>query len=308
MASTFVRRGAPRHPPIRWCPTCRDLQSEAPVCPRCADDNARSLALVRGLASIDIAEEYGLVHYRGERKITIAGLILIALVPLAAAAAIGSNITWLATALLSASFIGLPALAFLDAQRAGARAQNPVSLGAAPDLVPALPEPGHSAASTALTVWAPSVFRGAATVTDTLVEGPLSADSCLCYRLDIRVGEDGELIARYTSDNEFAVTCADGTVVMITGLLELCADTYGTIEPTERASFSLSGSDLLPLYFTRGGWACELAVSAGDEIQIQGALSDELRAPPRGTSYRQSGAMRVMRGAPGHPVLIELLS
>lgn len=274
------------------------------------------MTLVRGLTSIDIAEEFGLIRYRGERSVTIAGLVLLALVPLAAAAALGSNITWLATALLSASFIGLPALAFLDAQRAGARARADRPPDETPDLVPdrpatrALPgATGTEAGSvhTALAVRAPTVYRGAATVAKELIEAPISAAQCLCYRLDIRVGEDGDLVARYTSDSEFAITCADGTQVLITGLIELTAPRYGAIVPTDRASFTLSGNDLLPLYFTRGGFACEIALTVGTEIEIQGDLSDELRPPPLGGSYRQSGAIQVVHGRAGRPVFVHLL-
>lgn len=305
--STFGRRGGEREPPVRWCPTCRDLQCEGPVCRRCPDESSQTMTLVRGLASIDITEEYGLVRYRGERRVTIAGLILIALVPLAAAAALGSNVTWLATALLSASFLGLPALAFLDAQRAGARNKRGSQLDEPPALVPALPERAGSSSETALTVWSPTVYRGEATAISALLESPISATRCVCYRLDIRVGEEGELVARHTSDSEFAITCADGTQVLITGLIDLNAAHYDTLQPTERTSFTLNGSNLLPLFFTRGGWAGEIAVPVGAQIQVQGALSDELRTPPRGSSYRQAGAIRVLRGSPGQPVVVELL-
>ena len=297
---------------MRWCPACRCLQCEGPRCQRCADNDARAVSLVRGLASIDVAEESGLVRYRGEGNVHLAGLTLIALVPLAAAAALASNVTWLATALVAASFIGLPALAFLDAQRAGNRAPEPGAmpegLVPAPPARPALPaRSDDSDEATAMTVWAPATYRGEATATGALLTSPISGRSCLCYRLDIRVGEDGELMACYTSRGEFAVTCADGTQVLITGLIELSAPDYGLIEPTDRSSFSLGERELLPSLFTRGGWACEIAVEVGAPIRVAGVLDDELRASPLGSSYRQAGAIRVLRGAPGRPVVIELL-
>ena len=66
VSSTLARRSR-RLPPVRWCPTCRNLQCDAAICTRCDDDNARAMTLVRGLTSIDIAEEFGLIRYRGER-------------------------------------------------------------------------------------------------------------------------------------------------------------------------------------------------------------------------------------------------
>lgn len=274
---------------------------------RCTHGRAHAIPLVRGLASIDVADEYGLVHYQGERVVTLVGLGLLLLIPLAAAIALGTDHTGLATTLLCMSFIGLPALAFLDARRAGEQSiSDPPAM---PPSAPDLPDVDESADDDEPDAdQGPfMVFRGQAVATESVIVPQLSSALCLAYRLDIRAGRDAQLVARYTSDNEFGVTCADGSLTIITGVVELVGRAYKIVEPADQAAFAMNGTDLLPALFTQGGWACEIAIRPDDPIQVQGWSSDEMRSHPLAGLYRQSGFATVLRGTPGHPVIVSLL-
>ena len=314
---TFARASRRRAPRIRWCPACRHLQTGGHPCPRCGTGQTSTLPLVRGLASIDMVETSGLIHYRGERTTTLIGLGLILLIPLAAAMALAANWTGVATALLLASFVGLPALAFIDAHRAGAEHRDgPQEMPVSSPTLPETSDSDGNASGDGLE--RPSrtrqysrrpmaVYRGHATISEDLLEAPISEESCLSYRLDIRAGERAALVARYTADNPFLVTCADGSQALIAGVVELVGQRYQTIEAAERSSFTIADTYLLPALFSSGGWACELAIRPDDAIQVQGPLSGERHSPLVGSSYRQAGAIEVLRGTAGCPVVVSLL-
>lgn len=266
--------------------------------------------LVRGLGYIALADESGLVRYPGERTTTLVGLGLLSMIPLAAAFVLAWELTWLATLLLGGVFIGLPALAFVDAGRAGRQRTS------APERMPACAPTLQLDGPAALALQAGSrtgerqptaVLSGAATALGPSISPPLPGAACLAFRLDIRAGRSPELVARYTAASELAITCADGTRAVITGTVELTAPAYQAVEASHRAYFELHGTRLLPALFTHGGWACQIAVRHGDAIQVHGPLSDERRPAPLGSSYRQSGALDVLRGTPANPVVITLL-
>jgi hypothetical protein len=195
--------------------------------------------------------------------------------------------------------LGIPALAFVDAYRAGVAVH--ARIASMPPAVPTLPP---ARASLALRG---AAIQGTATRVQNALRAPVSGQKSLVYRLDIRAGQDADLIARCTQGVEFMLTCGDGTQIVITGVVELDAFEYGARSPCQTVRLNLSGVDLLPVLFTEGGWACEVAIHDGDAVEAHGPMSEEVRVNPLGSTYRTPGIISILHGVPGRPVVVRLL-
>jgi len=73
--------------------------------------------------------------------------------------------------------------------------------------------------------------------------------------------------------------------------------------PTEWARLEVANRRLLPAHFEPAAHACESRIRDGDRISATGTLVVE---PHDGlfASYRDAGAVRVLRGTPGSPVIL----
>lgn len=255
--------------------------------------------LARGLASLEVTGGHDLVRYRGDRIMVLVGVGLLFMLPAAAVVAFVDHTSLLAPLFLGLCFIGIPVLALMDAQRAGAalKLDGPPTPAMGPEL------PGKRADSTR---HGHASILGVATRMDKVVWGPVSEEEALAYRLDIRAGQDAGLVARHTESVEFLLTCGDGTQVFVSGVLEIVALSYQQIQPASSTELELGGHELLPEWFTKGGWACELGIRQGDTIEVRGPVSQEARVHPLGATYRSAGAIPVLCGTPGNPVVVRL--
>lgn len=303
-----------REPPVGWCPACHELQAHGRACNRCGPDHLLT-PLARGLASLEVAGEHGLVRYQGDQLTTLVGLALVLMLPTSAAIALAGDASLISPMLVGLCFVGVPVLALVDAHRAGI-AISAAGVEMPSTLAPEVPawlagEPAEAAEPDEPDELAGSArprhgtrVRGVVARVQEMVRAPVSEQGALAYRVDIRAGRDAELVARRTQGAEFLVTCGDGSQVLITGVLELVAPDYGAVDTSGAIDLELNGTRLLPLMFSRGGWACELVVCEGDAVDIEAPASQEQRVHPLDVGYRNAGIISVLRGTPGQPVVI----
>lgn len=288
-------------PPVRWCPACHELQAHGRACQRCGPDSGLLIPLARGLVSIEVAGEHGLVRYQGDRITTLVGVALVLMLPTSAAIALAGDPSVLSPVLLGLCFVGVPVLALVDAHWAGVAARlraDEIPSSMAPELPGWLP--GSAAGCDRATL------SGVVARVERIVRAPVSEQGALVYRVDIRAGRHAELVARRTEGAEFLVTCGDGTQVLITGVLELVASAYQAVGSSGAVELDINGTQLLPAFFSQGGWACELFVGEGDAVEIDAPASQEERAHPLGAGYRNAGIISVLRGTPGQPIVIRM--
>jgi hypothetical protein len=257
------------------------------------------MPLARGLASLEVAGEHGLVRYQGDRVTTLVGVALVLLLPTSAAIGLAGDVSALSPVLLGLCFVGVPVLALVDAHRAGVAVRwraAEIPLTMAPE------RPGWLFDSRA--AYERTTLVGVVARMDESVRAPVSEKDALVYRIDIRAGRDAELVARRTEAAEFLITCGDGSQVLITGVLELVASGYGAVSSSGAVELEINGTRLLPAFFGQGGWACELLVGEGDAVEIDAPAGQEERVHPLGAGYRHAGIISVLRGTPGEPIVI----
>ncbi len=211
-------------------------------------------------------------------------------------------------------FAGVATAAVIDAYRA---AQASTSVRRVP------PPP-----AAALAIAAPSdrAIAGVAQPLERFVDAPLAGRDCLAVRLDLRVGvrstlprpsgtvaeapgtrPDGcDIVAQWIDSAEFVVTTARGARTIVTGVIYLDADEYDEAEPSDRVDLELHGHPVVPSPLDGDGWACELTLGPGDRVEVCGHSTGEVRMAPAGALYRDAGALGVIRGEPGDPVIVRV--
>ncbi|MCG8419172.1 MAG: hypothetical protein MJE77_14655 [Proteobacteria bacterium] len=300
---------SPRHSGAAvCCPSCRSIQESGPECIFCGESGSALIPLLRGLASLADRELddghgfVGLIRYPGDRVVTWLALGLALLFPAAGIVALAANGTAPAS-LLGLCLIALPALAFIDAQRAGERSTAPAT--APPGLSPESARPAEPRNSDSVRR---APFRGIVRRVEQTVAGPVSQQVGLTARCDIRAGKHGRLLARQTHGAEFLVESDDGTAVLVAGQIELDAAAYGAVLDAGQVTLDFSGVKLLPASFDEGGWACELLLRDGDSVEVYAELGGEMRSHPLGASYRNTGAIQVLRGVSGRPLRVRIIA
>lgn len=311
----------PLVPSLVYCPTCCRLQQ--PTRAGCASCGAAASSLRDfdgDLASLAPGRAGHAVRYPGDTRFVAR---------VAASFAILLSLAVLTTdehespLLFVALFAGIGTAALVDTRRAARVAQG----------VRQVPPP-----AAALAAAAPHdrAIAGVAHPLERFVDAPLARCHCLAVRLDIRAGiqdarrrigagkasagvqrergmqRDGDvagprdLVAQWLDAAEFVVTTTRGARALVTGVIYLDAAEYDAAETSERIDIALHGQPVLPAALGGDGWACELALEPGDRVEIQGRSTGEVRVAPAGALYRDAGALAVIRGVPGDPVIVRV--
>jgi hypothetical protein len=253
------------------------------------------------------------VRYPGDTRFIAASMGTLAVLFVLAALLAGHGASSLLIMLL---FAGLAAAALADAYWA---AQVAASVRRIP--------PSPAAALTTAAAAAHAI-AGVAQPLERFVDAPLVGRECLAVRLDIRAGvhaarrrpgrpEQGtgephaghdspDIVTQWLDVAEFVVTTARGVRTLVTGTVYLDADEYDAVMPSEQAELELRGHAVTPAPLIGDGWACELALGPGDRVEIYGHSTGEVHSAPVGALYRDAGALAVMRGEPGDPVIVRI--
>ena len=133
-----------------------------------------------------------------------------------------------------------------------------------------------------------------------VVEAPLTAERCLAFAIDLV--KDEELVVRALSSNEFVVVDDGDSPTVVSGELWLQSLLYNHEEPARQVHWSYEGQPVLPNHVP-GMMAREFTICPGDQVEIRGHLTAELR-PGLSDVYRDGDSVQVMHGERGHPVLI----
>lgn len=304
-----------------FCPACRRLQP--PVRAGCAGCGAAPASLRRfggDLAALAPGRVSQVVRYPGDTR-----FVTTILVGAAALLALGVSLSGQPSAIaFMLLFAGVLAAALVDAHRAGQVAS----------CVRRVPPPPAAALGTA--VASAHAIAGVAQPLERFVEAPLLRRECLAVRLDLRAGiqsalprpnlphgangpgvvigaeplhaaEHGrDIVAQWIDAAEFVVTTARGARTIVTGVIYLEADEYDVTEPSDRADLALHGHPVVPSPLGGDGWACELALGPGDRVEVWGHSTGEVRLAPAGALYRDAGALAVIHGEPGDPVIVRV--
>lgn len=251
------------------------------------------------------------VRYPGDTRFIMISMVALAVLFLLAGLLSGHGVSSLLVVLL---FAGLAATALVDAYRA---AQLATSVRHIP--------PSPAAALTT----AARAIAGVAQPLERFVEAPLAGRECLAVRVDVRSGvrsgvrtarrrpgvlagdpraceDSGDIVTQWLDVAEFVVTTARGARTLVTGAIYLDADEYDAVEPSDRVELELQGHAVAPAPLVGDGWVCELALGPGDRVEIYGHATGEVHNAPVGALYRDAGALDVMRGEPGDPVIVRV--
>jgi len=293
-----------------FCPVCRRLQPPHAGCVGCGASAASMRRFSGDLAALTTGRVSRVVRYPGDTRFIVISMGALAVLFLLAGLLSGHGVSSLLVVLL---FAGLAAAALVDAYRA---AQLATSVRQVP--------PSHAAAL-ATAAAAARAIAGVAQPLERFVEAPLAGRECLAVRLDIRAGvhtvhrrpgglagdpracEDSrDIVTQWLDVAEFVVTTARGARTLVTGAIYLDADEYDAVEPSDRVELELQGHAVAPAPLVGDGWVCELALGPGDRVEIYGHATGEVHNAPVGALYRDAGALAVMRGLPGDPVIVRV--
>lgn len=316
---TAATPGRPPVPALVYCPTCCRLQP--PPRAGCASCGAAASSL-RGfsgdLASLAPGRAGHAVRYPGDTRFVAQVAASFAI--LFSLAVITSD-EHRSPLVFVALFAGIGTAAFVDARRAARVVQS----------VRQVPPPAAALAAAAPDDHA---VAGVAQPLERFVDAPLAKRRCLAVRLDVRAsihsrtrragagnarasaqldpaaqggaGGHRDLVAQWLDAAEFVVATTRGARALVTGVIYLDAAEYDSAEPSERIDIALHGQPVLPATLGGDGWACELALAPGDRVEIQGRSTGEVRTAPAGGLYRDAGALAVIRGVPGDPVIVRV--
>lgn len=319
-ALTAVARAAGVDPQVVsflvFCPACRRLQPPARAgCASCgASSHGHGHGLRRfsgDLAALAPGRVSQVVRYPGDTRFVTMTVIGAAALFALAVTLSGHQV---ATLVLTLMFAGVATAAVIDAHRAAQAALRVLR-------VPPLP-----AAALATAVPSDRAIAGVAQPLERFVDAPLAGRDCLAVRLDLRAGiqsalprpsstvaeapgtrrDGGDIVAQWIDAAEFVVTTARGARTIVTGVIYLDADEYDAAEPSDRADLELHGQPVVPSPLGGDGWACELTLGPGDRVEICGHSTGEVRVAPTGALYRDAGALAVIRGEPGDPVIVRV--
>lgn len=300
-------------PPVSFlvfCPACRRLQPPARTsCTGCGAA-AGSLRHFGGdLAALAPRRVGHTVRYPGDTRfvtVTMAGAAALFALALALS---GHRAADFALILM---FTGVATAAVVDARRAAQAARD----------VRRVPPPAAALAIVPGT----RAIAGVAEPLERFVDAPLAGGDCLAVRLDLRAGIHGapphengtagagkadephghDIVAQWIDAAEFVVATARGARTIVTGAIYLEADEYDLAERSDRAVLELHGHVVQPSPLGGDGWACELTLGPGDRVEICGHSTGEVRVAPAGALYRDAGALAVIRGEPGDPVIVRV--
>ena len=256
------------------------------------------ISLARGVAALTDQSYAELVRYPGDRLITGIAIGLAVFVPLAGIVALAAQAT-APSSLLGLGLVGLLVLAFVDARRAGAIAIP----SAVPLPLEAQPEP-VAISKRELSRYAS--FGGKVRRVSEGVTGPVSGQSGVAVRCDVRAGERAEILVRDIRGQDFVVESPDGTAVLVTGYVEIDAPHYTAHRDSRQVDLARDGAHLLPAEFSDGGWACELLLRGGDSVEVYGEIGSE-QPHPLGADYRSTATVSVIHGSSGQPVRVRRL-
>jgi hypothetical protein len=260
------------------------------------------------LAALGTGHVRRVVRYPGDTRFIVISMAALAVLFLLAALLSGHGVSALLVVLL---FAGLAAAALVDAYRA---AQLATSVRHVP------PSPAAALATAAA---AARAIAGVAQPLERFVDAPLAGRECLAVRVDVRAGvhtarrrpgslagdpraDSQDIVTQWLDVAEFVVTTARGARTLVTGAIYLDADEYDAVEPSERVELELQGHAVAPAPLVGDGWVCELALGPGDRVEIYGHSTGEVHNAPVGALYRDAGALAVMRGKPGDPVIVRV--
>jgi hypothetical protein len=252
-----------------------------------------------------------IVRYPGDTRFVVASMLALAALFALAALLAGHGVSSLLVVLL---FAGLAAAALVDAYRAA-------QLATSVRQIPPLPATAQTAAAAA-----EHAIAGVAQPLERFVAAPLAGRECLAVRLDIRAGvhaarrrpgnemagaphaakDSPDIVTQWLDVAEFVVTTTRGARTLVTGAVYLDADEYDEIAPSDRADLELQGHPVASAPLGGDGWACELVLGPGDRVEIYGHSTGEVHSAPVGALYRDAGALAVMRGEPGDPVIVRI--
>jgi hypothetical protein len=301
---------------LMFCPACRRLQPPARSgCTGCGASPGSLRRFDGDVAALAPGRVSQVVRYPGDtRFVTMIGAGAAALFALAVALS-GQQASALVLTLM---FGGVAVAAVVDAHRAAQASAR----------VRRVPPPPAAAMGTA--VPSAHAIAGVAQPLERFVDAPLAGSDCLAVRLDLRAaiqsalprtgsaaaeaagGEPGreqdgrDIVAQWIDAAEFVVTMARGARTIVTGVIYLEADEYDAAEPSDRVELELRGQPVIPSPLGGDGWACELTLGPGDRVEISGHATGEVRLAPAGALYRDAGALGVIRGEPGDPVIVRV--
>ena len=301
------------HQPVSllvFCPACRRVQPPARSgCASCGT-SADSLAPFRGDVAALAPGRASHVRYPGDTR-----FVTITMVGSAALLALAFTLSGQQSGMvLIVLFAGIATAALVDAHRAAQASSNIRRVPAPP------------AATLATAVSSAHAIAGVAQPLERFVDAPLARCDCLAVRLDLRAGiqsalprsssaiaeapgyqqEGRDIVAQWIDAAEFVVTTARGARTIVTGVIYLDADEYDAAERSDRVALTLHGHQVPSSSLGGDGWACELVLGAGDRVEICGRSTGEVRLAPAGALYRDAGALAVIRGEPGDPVVVRV--
>lgn len=293
-----------------FCPVCRRLQAPHGGCTGCGAAATSMRRFSGDLAALAPGRVSRVVRYPGDTRFVVASMLALGVLFVLAALLAGHGASSLLIVLV---FAGLGAAALVDAYRA---AQLATSVRRIPPS-PAAALTGAAAAAHAI--------AGVAQPLERFVDAPLAGRECLAVRLDIRAGvhaarrrlesatgdahavdDSPDIVTQWLDVAEFVVTTARGARTLVTGSVYLDADEYDVVAPSDRVELDLQGHAVAPAPLVGDGWACELALGPGDRVEIYGHSTGEVHNAPVGALYRDAGALAVMRGEPGDPVIVRI--
>ena len=268
--------------------------------------------LMHGLASLSSSlsdgSYIGLIRYPGDHLVTAIAIGLSLLCPTIGIIALGGQsgdpAVWLGLFVFA-----LPVVALFDAKRAGEAGRH---AGAEIPMPPVTPGPVAEAARD-YADFQPDIldhiapFRGTVRRVDDGVVGPVSGEIGVVSRCDVRAGQHASVLAREIQHSqEFVVESRDGSAWLVIGPVSVDGSAYSVCRDAGQVTLRVAGTDLLPAEFSEGGWACELLVRDGDTVDVHGEPTGETRPHPLGAAYRSTGAIELVRGAPGHPIRVSV--
>jgi hypothetical protein len=295
-----------------FCAACRRLQPPARAgCASCGASPGSLRRFSGDVAALAPGRVSQVVRYPGDtRFVTMVGAGAAALFGLAVALS-GHEASALVYTLM---FAGVAVAAMVDAHRAAQATSG----------IRRVPPPPAAALATA--VPSAHAIAGVAQPLERFVDAPLAGSDCLAVRLDLRAGiqsalprtgsagaeapgteHDGrDIVAQWIDAAEFVVTTARGARTIVTGVIYLEADEYDAAEPSDLVDLELRGQAVIPSSLGGDGWACELTLGPGERVEISGHATGEVRMAPAGALYRDAGALGVIRGEPGDPVIVRV--
>lgn len=294
-----------------FCPVCRRLQPPHSGCMGCGAAAASMRRFSGDLAALAPDRVSRVVRYPGDTSFILASMLALAVLFALAALLAGHGASSLLVMLL---FAGLAVAALVDTYRAAQLATS----------VRRIPPSPAAALSTAAA--AAHAIAGVAQPLERFVDAPLGGRECLAVRLDVRAGvhaarrrpshdvagdpradhDSPDIVTQWLDVAEFVVTTARGARTLVTGAVYLDADEYDAVAPSDRIELELRGHALAPAPLASDGWACELVLGPGDRVEIYGHSTGEVLSAPVGALYRDAGALAVMRGQPGDPVIVRI--